>query len=402
MISPVNPIPFNSGGKVRIYYTFKELSKYHNVKLLVPATTGEIDIGNKLNNVKIIKIKNFSKFFFSFSSIFSTKPYHHHLWSHKEFEKEVSKELLENEYSLIYCHFFYTFHYVKNSNIPIIIDAHNIDHDYWKNKTKNFFEKKKIFLGFFSFINEIKVNNYEKKIIPKTKKIIEVSYEDSLLLRDKYKIDESKIAIVPNGVDINSFVFKDHSFSNDKTSVINLGFLGSLDLALNQEGVIFLCKEILPKLEEKYTEKKFRVLVIGKSPPKFLTDISNDRPNQIFFTGTVESIPPYLNKVNILLLPLFHGAGTKLRIFEAMASGVACVGTGLAFNGIDEIIDYENALIADSVNEFIEKIKFLFNQENYRKLASEAHRITTENYCWEKIGRKLDLVIKSSIKEPIN
>lgn len=397
MISPVNPFPPNSGGKVRIFQIFIELLEYFDVRMIIPLGINEKIPKPYIDNVLGVEVGNITNFR-KIAAAFSLHPYHWFYWFSKKIKKAIKNELDQNQYSLIYCHFFYTFSYVEGSSLPIIIDAQNVDNIYWQNKTSYFWKQKKYLHSLFAKLNEIKIDYFQKRIIPTTKKIIEVSEQDAIYFQKKYHISGDKVTVIPNGVDLQSYRYSDHSFNIKRNSKIILGFLGSLNLAVNQEAALFLCEDIFPVFQKRHPELDLEILLIGKEPSKSLIDISQMSDGRIKLTGTVETIPPYLNKIDLLVLPLFHGAGTKLRVLEAMASGVVCVGTSFAFNGIEEIRDLENALFAETAEQFIDKMELLFDKSFYQRMAEAAVNVAN-NYNWVNIGMDLQKKILNLLAE---
>ncbi|MCX8083278.1 MAG: glycosyltransferase, partial [bacterium] len=76
----------------------------------------------------------------------------------------------------------------------------------------------------------------------------------------------------------------------------------------------------------------------------------------------------------------------KNKILEALSMGKPSVITSIAAEGIPELVDTENVLIADTPKQFAEKINILLsNRQLYQKLAYNGRELIEEKYTWQKV-----------------
>lgn len=387
MISPVFPFPTNTGGKVRINKIFQGLARYHKVTFISPAPTAEVseEDWEVPDNSKLITVRCSTTNLGSvIKSLFSRNPYHYFLWHRKELHDKIAEVLNLGEFDLVYCHFIYSIPRVVDTNLPIVVDTHNVDSEYWQRKVDYYKTQKKFLKYLYSFINVLKVIEFERRILPSVFGIVAVSNSD----REYYaKQFSSHLYLAPNGVDINHYKPTKKTTDND----ITLGFLGSLNMELNQDASFLLCGEILPKVQLQVPNQKITALIIGRDPPKSLQDFAKKGPvKNITVLGTVPDVNPYLQKVDILVLPLRHGAGSKIRTFEAMATGICIVGSPLAYIGIDGFIPNTHAIIANSIDEFVEKICYLIEHVETRiELAQASLKFVHDKFDWNRITERL-------------
>jgi len=388
MISPTYPFPANSGGKVRISKVFQGLTQYHEVTFIAPAPTTETPVANwKIPaNSKMITIQCPTKKLAAVAkSLFSRKPYHYFLWHHKEFSHKIAEILNTTKFDLVYCHFIYTIPYVVDVDVPIVVDTHNVDYEYWQRKADFYKNQKKISKYIYCLNNVKKTERFERLVFSRVSSIIAVSTGD----RENYaKRFNRHIILAPNGVETDHYK---PIIKNTDTNNITLGFMGSLDIELNVDASFTLCKEILPEVQLRLPNYKISALIIGRSPPKSIRDFAKKGSvKNISVIGTVPDVLPYLQTLDILVLPLRHGAGSKIRTLEAMASGICIVGSPLAFIGIDAFIPDEHAIIAISIDEFVDKVCYLIQHDDVRmKIAEESNRFVQDRFDWKSITARL-------------
>jgi glycosyltransferase involved in cell wall biosynthesis len=86
------------------------------------------------------------------------------------------------------------------------------------------------------------------------------------------------------------------------------------------------------------TGKVHRFVILGSGIPERLREKISRYP-AMEMTGFVEDPYPVLAAASGLIAPLFHGAGVKVKVLEALACGTPVLGTDIAFEGIDPVME---------------------------------------------------------------
>ena len=105
--------------------------------------------------------------------------------------------------------------------------------------------------------------------------------------------------------------------------------------------------------------------------------------------GEVDEVDDYIRAAKVVVVPLRFGSGTRLKVIEAMASGIPVVSTRLGAEGVD-CKDGEHVLLADTPEEFVGVFGRLFNNSDlYDSLASRASELVKQRYVWREIGERV-------------
>jgi glycosyltransferase involved in cell wall biosynthesis len=399
MLSPVWPLPANNGGLVRISQIFCELSKKHDVFLISPG--GAIQAGPGRQSVlqeRGLPQNRLAYWLKMCFSILSPWPYHA-AWYWDNWMKHKVEQLLEDQkFSLVYCHFIYTLPYVAGRKISIVVDQQNADRQYWERKVDT---ARNIIEHLVFTANLSKTIRFEERQMKGVRAVISVSDDDRTSTEKNLRHLVDYFLIAPNGVGPEMFC-SDHGLGDHSASdaAITIGFMGSLDLELNQRAARLLADEIFPALRQKMPERKLKLLIIGRNPPVEILEYPLRTP-EIFVTNTVPEVLPYLSKVDILVLPLKGGGGTKLRVLEGMAMGLPIVGSPDSLQGIPGLTHDQNVLIAHSPSEFCELTSRLIKNKGSRiRLGNAARELAFNSYSWQKIATDLDSSLRMLIPDP--
>jgi len=99
----------------------------------------------------------------------------------------------------------------------------------------------------------------------------------------------------------------------------------------------------------------------------------------------VPSSKEFLAAHSILIVPLFSGSGIRVKIIEGMAMGKAIITTSIGAEGIP-IENNKHAIIADTINEFVEAINFLINNPDMtHQIGNNARDLVKEHFSLEKL-----------------
>jgi glycosyltransferase involved in cell wall biosynthesis len=165
----------------------------------------------------------------------------------------------------------------------------------------------------------------------------------------------------------------------------------------NHDAARVLITEILPKVRLRYPGA--RVFVVGKNPRPDLIALANQEIN-VYVTGTVSDVRPYLAVSDLAVIPLTVGGGTRLKLLEAFASRLAVVSTTKGAEGIATAGSKEVA-IADSVDKMVEEIlSLLDDRQRWSLQVDRAYALVESQFSWQALGKRLPEEISKVLEPP--
>jgi len=140
-----------------------------------------------------------------------------------------------------------------------------------------------------------------------------------------------------------------------------LFFVGNFEHSPNLEALQFLVREVLPLVDPALLEDH-PLYLAGSNLDAEVRLLAAECP-AIRLVGWVPSVVPYFQRVRASLLPVLHGAGTKRKLIQALASGTPTVSTTVGAEGF-ALADGDGLLIADDPFAFAEAIARLLTDDD--------------------------------------
>jgi glycosyltransferase involved in cell wall biosynthesis len=228
-----------------------------------------------------------------------------------------------------------------------------------------------------------KMDAFERATLRRFDSVVAVSERDEVALAKRYNLPV--VRRIETGVDLE---FNAYQAPRAKGNVAV--FAGAMDSRSNIDGIEFLLRAVWPRVH--VVRPQARMLIAGRNPPPALVAEAASSGMNWHFTGSVDDIRPHLHEGDISLIPLRVGSGTRLKAFEAIASGLPVVSTTLGVEGLG-LKPGEHFLAADTDAEFADAILALLANTPRRVIMAEAGRALLEaRYSWAVIARQFEAI----------
>jgi Glycosyltransferase len=255
-------------------------------------------------------------------------------------------------------------------------------------------QKLKIYDKLSGFIDIYRTKQAENKLLAQADQIWIFSDVDDKGLTEVFgRVWDTRL--IPNGV--NTIYYDSVRLGQyplpagwEKTQR-NILFSGTLSFPPNSLAVELLIDHIYPQLRQVYSN--CRLLLVGRNPTQKMLDAAQE-DSGIIVTGSLPDVRPYFAAASVMVVPLRHGSGTRLKILEAFAAGCPVVSTAKAAEGLN-VTDGEHLLIREEIEAMIEGVCQLWSDPSLgQKLANSAYELVKAEYSWSVIGQKVESAIQ--------
>lgn len=106
-------------------------------------------------------------------------------------------------------------------------------------------------------------------------------------------------------------------------------FWGALGREENAAAARWLVREVLPRVRS--AAGPFQLTLLGSNPPP---DLRNAVASDLEVPGFVADPGPWFDRAHLAVLPLFEGAGVKVKVLECLAAGIPVLTTEIGAEGI--------------------------------------------------------------------
>jgi glycosyltransferase involved in cell wall biosynthesis len=196
----------------------------------------------------------------------------------------------------------------------------------------------------------------------------------------------SDVSSIPTGVDVEKFT---PAAESPRAGIV---FVGSMDWLPNIDGIRFFCAEILPLIRRHRPD--CTLSIVGREPSREIRALAEKDP-LIEVTGTVPDVRPHLWKSAVSVVPLRIGGGTRMKIYEAMASRVSVVSTTVGAEGLD-IHPPDDIRIADTAADFAAQcIELLDNSSVCARQSESAWKLVAGSFGWDGIARRFEAILEA-------
>ena len=229
------------------------------------------------------------------------------------------------------------------------------------------------------------VERYERMALTRAARVLAVSQAEAQAFET---IAPGRVRLIPNGVDVEGIMPLVRP-----TKSRQLLYLGSLGYGANADAVRHFADDIAPRLVQSGTT----LLVVGGGGGATVLDAARRSAISITVAGFVPDLEPVFRASRVMVVPLRHGGGTRLKILEALAWGLPVVATSIGAAGLG-LVDGIHALIADEPGAFATGIDRLLNDDAlWATLSANGRAFVEERFGWNRIGEELDRVMRDVV-----
>jgi polysaccharide biosynthesis protein PslH len=223
-----------------------------------------------------------------------------------------------------------------------------------------------------AYLDLLAWQQYERRVVRRVNAIVVFTAQDRQVM-ESY-VAHPPIVTIPFGT-----VLPLQALSPVGTPPPSVLFVGNFRHPPNVDAAVRLARGIFPRVRQRYPEAM--LYVVGAHPPAALRDAAG--PN-VVITGYVPDLNPHLDRAAVVVAPLRHGGGMRVKVLEALAAGKAVVASPLAATGIS-VSDGVQLVLAETDQQFSQQILRLLDAPRERAaLAARARRWARAELDWKR------------------
>jgi polysaccharide biosynthesis protein PslH len=391
-------LPVHNGGNIRTYHVLRYLSERHRLTFYsyyggAPDPDYERELQRQLPGAVAVctgkrDLSGVARGFDYIAHLTALPPYAVSRFADVSIQKELQAWFREKRFDVAVCDFLdAAVNFPSNLNIPSVLFQHNVESEIWRRHAATAGNPAKKMMYRMEFR---KMLRYERAAVRKFQHVIAVSENDRSLMTQW--VDADRITVVPTGVDLAQYRPDTHSLD---PSAPLITFVGAMDWEPNVDGVEYFCSEVWPRIKAEVPQARLRI--VGRNPDSRVQKWASDAAS-IEVTGRVASVVEYLHQSTVVIVPLRIGGGTRLKIYEAMATAKAVVSTTIGAEGLD-VHHGRDIMLADDPKSFAQAVIMLLRDPDLRRRYEKAAAETAGRYDWPAIGERFGEVLQSVAKK---
>jgi glycosyltransferase involved in cell wall biosynthesis len=385
-------LPVQNGGNIRTYHVLRYLSARHELTFYsyyggAPDPDYERELQRQLPGAVAVstgkrELSGAARGLDYVAHLGAHPPYAVSRFADARVQKQLRHWFREQRFDVAVCDFLdAAVNFPGRLNLPSVLFQHNVESEIWRRHAATAANPGKRMMYRLEFQ---KMLRYERATVSKFQHVIAVSENDrSLMTR---WVDENRVTVIPTGVDLAQY--RPAPAAQEKTASAPLiTFVGAMDWEPNVDGVEYFCSEVWPLIKAEVPQARFRI--VGRNPDRRVQKWASD---SIEVTGQVPSVVEHLQQSAAVIVPLRIGGGTRLKIYEAMATAKAVVSTTVGAEGLD-VQHGHDIMLADDARSFSQAVIMLLRDPDLRRRYEKAAAATAARYDWPAIGERFSEIL---------
>ncbi len=371
------PFPLEKGDKLRAYYQLRDLSKTWEIHLIAlsdveVSDSDKAEVAPFCSSMHIYPISKWMGYLRVVLGLFGHRPFQTYYFKKWTYQRRVRQLLHEIQPDHILAQLIRTTEYVKDYH------ACNKTLDYMDILSAGVQKRISLAPRLLQPIYESewkRLQKYEHVIYDYFEHHTIISSHDRDQLMHPQK---NEVLVLPNGVDSYFLDFDNSSINKE----FDICFIGNLSYPPNVEAVKFIALQLVPELKKRGLN--LRILVSGANPSDEVLAFKDI----ITITGWVDDIRTSYAKSKVFIAPMFIGTGLQNKILEALALGLPCITTPLAYKAFEQAQGIIQ--VASDAVEFADEIMAQLKNHDDPNMQSERKMFIQTHYNWEQINANLN------------
>lgn len=326
VLTPRLPWPLDDGGRIVGWQSVWAASRAYETTLvsLVPPGDETLPLPSVFgeNGIQVVRVPHRppDRLAAVWEGLFGRWPYTLARYRNPDLPGVLRARIAERRPALVIVNHLHMATYTEDlDGVPVVLREHNLEYVWMQRYARRLGFTP---AGFYARAQVKRLRKAERDLVRRASLVLAIQPEESDELRAL--APGARVEVLPVGVDPTRYAEPQPG----EPPVVLLA--GSFAWPPNVDGAIQFMRNGWPRVVARVPRARLRV--VGKDPPKSLRHAADRIGVEV--VGYVNSIAEELARATVFVVPLWTGAGVRVRIVEALAARVPIAATRLAAEGL--------------------------------------------------------------------
>jgi glycosyltransferase involved in cell wall biosynthesis len=326
ILTPRLPWPLDDGGRIASWQTVWAAAQEYDVTLLtfVPAGTERSPVPRAFGDLGVtvarIPFRPPTAVASAAQGLWGRWPYTLARYQDRAFRAALRERAATRTPAFVMANHLHMAPYSESiPGIPWVLREHNVEHVFMRRYAST---RGLGFAGIYARTQVGRLRRVEAQFCRSAALTLAIQDAERETLRQL--APGARVETLPIGIDFARFLPRNPS------SVPVVLLPGAFGWAPNADGALRFLREGWPRLRSAVPGVRLRIA--GKEPPSALVHAALAADAEV--ASRVPSMPEEFARATVILVPLWYGGGSRVKIVEALAAGVPVVSTSIGAEGL--------------------------------------------------------------------
>lgn len=374
------PLPLDDGGRIVVWQAVRSIAQEYETTLvsLVPEADAGAPTPPALTEigVRLVRVPHRPPWMpvAALSGAFGRWPYTLYRYRNRRLDTTLRKLVAEQRPAFANVHHLHLATYFEAlAGTPMVLREHNLEHLWLERFARS---RRNPAVRAYAHYQARRMVRTEAELCSRCALVLAVREEEASVLRRL--APRTRVEVVPIGIAMDRYLPR----APERPPIVLLP--GSWDWPPNRDGGQRFVERGWASVRARVPEARLRV--VGKALPDSLAAAARRAGAET--VGYVESMAPEFARAAVMVVPLWIGAGARVKIVEALAARIPVVTTTLGAEGLG-LEPGTHALFAETPESLGDAIADLLMQpERGRALTEAGYAFARERFSFDVVSRR--------------